>query len=243
VNKAVASPSKRRPTSARTSLARQVYDALERAIIVGELKPGTRLSAEAIATAFAVSRSPAREAMVDLERVGLIEQMSNRDRRVTVPTEGFITDVYDVWSLLESERLCEASLVADAAAHTRIDYLLERLEAANDFDDAAALLSEFHHALQEGCRNRQLHRVADDWYRYVSWFRHLYVDYLARHSDRALGEHRQIVDCFKRRDTAALTAITRGHIRHHRDLVLAAWRLSDIGAGSAGQSLDPVSHP
>ena len=207
----------------RESLSRQVYDALERAIIGGELKPGTRLSADAIATAFAVSRSPAREALVELERVGLIEQLANRDRRVTVPTEAFITDVFDVWTLLESERLCEASRAADAAAHARLDYLLKQMESAAGGADAA-LLSEFHNALQEGCRNRQLHRVADDWYRYVIWFRHLYTDYLAEHSEQALEEHRQIVDCFKRRDFDALMSIMRCHIRHHRELVLVAWR-------------------
>lgn len=214
----------------RKSLARQVYEALERAIINGELPPGTRLGEDAIAAAFSVSRSPAREAIAELERISLAERLPNRDRRVAVPTHVFISDVFDVWTLIESERLYEASRSADSAAHARIDALLEeaeRFSSGRDADRLRAALRDFHRALQEGCRNRQLHRIADDWYKYVLWFRNLYFDYHTQATDAALNDHRQIVECFKRGDREGLMTVMRRHIESHRDRVLAAWRKSD----------------
>src|SRR5262249_7860739 len=155
------------------------------------------------------------EAIAELERIGLAERLANRDRRVAVPTHVFITDVFDVWTLIESERLYEASRTADAAALARIDTLLEeaeRLSSARDADRLRATLRDFHKALQEGCRNRQLHRIADDWYKYILWFRNLYFDYHTQATEAALTDHRQIVEFFKRGDRDGLMTVMRRHI-------------------------------
>lgn len=210
----------------RKSLATQVYENLEQAILEGRLAPGTRLGEDAIADAFAVSRSPAREAIAELERVGLAERLPNRDRRVAVPTERFIVDVFDVWTLLESERLFESSRVASASDLAEIDALLKNLEDGNASTPAERelQLQRFHQLLQVACPNRQLHRIADDWYRYIRWLRKLYVDYHKIVSTTAMKEHREIVRAFRKQDRERLLDVMRRHIRSHRDIVLEAWR-------------------
>jgi len=219
----------------KKSLARQLYEALERAIIHAAIPPATRLAEEAIATAFGVSRSPAREAIVELERIGLAERLPNRDRRVAVPSEAFIRDTFEVWTLMETERLNQASLVADPATLARIDALMAAMESPDSDDPQRlrGLMAEFHAVLQQGCPNRQMHRAADDWYRYILWFRNLYFDYHAEIGDAGISEHRRIVECFRRRDRAGLSVILRRHIESHRDHVLAAWRTSSAPALSA----------
>jgi DNA-binding GntR family transcriptional regulator len=54
----------------RKTLSSQLYEILERKVITGELSPGTRLSEESVAETYNVSRSPAREALLDLEKAG-----------------------------------------------------------------------------------------------------------------------------------------------------------------------------
>src|SRR6185312_16264516 len=51
----------------------RVRELLEEAILEGELKPGERLRAEALAQRFGTSRTPVREALLQLEGQGLIE--------------------------------------------------------------------------------------------------------------------------------------------------------------------------
>ena len=112
----------------RKNLSRAIYESLETAIVQGRLQPGTRLAEDVLSTRFGVSRSPVREAISELERVGLAERGTMRDRRVSVPSEAFIVDCFDVWVLLESERLYESSLRSDADAIRGIETLLHRLE-------------------------------------------------------------------------------------------------------------------
>ena len=56
----------------------RVRDLLEEAILEGELKPGERLRAEALAQRFGTSRTPIREALLQLEGQGLVEVEPNR---------------------------------------------------------------------------------------------------------------------------------------------------------------------
>lgn len=230
----------------RKSLARQLYESLEDAIIQGRLQPGTRLGEDAVAATFAVSRSPAREAIVELERNGLAERVSPRDRRVTVPTAAFITDSFDVWALLESERLYEASRYATDEALRAIDRLYLDMEALHDAGDQAAierLLPEFHESLQRECRNRQLQRVSADWHKYIRWFRKLYFRY-EEHGEpeaarEALADHRQIVEAFRRRDREGLLRVIRKHIAWQCEHVLAGWRASPASdIASSARMLD-----
>jgi DNA-binding GntR family transcriptional regulator len=59
-----------------------VYERLKRAIVSGELPPGTRLVAAELAQRWALSPTPLREAFQRLEAVGLVEMNSQRGARV-----------------------------------------------------------------------------------------------------------------------------------------------------------------
>src|SRR5215813_13565606 len=78
----------------RRNLGDQLYEILEDRIVAGVLQPGTRLSEEAIAAEFGISRSPVRDVLAKLESMGLAERVLFRDRRVAVPTEKFVCDTY-----------------------------------------------------------------------------------------------------------------------------------------------------
>ena len=234
----------------RKSLSRQLYESLEEAIIEARLAPGTRLGEDAIAAAYSVSRSPAREAIVELERNGLAERVSPRDRRVTMPTAAYISDTFNVWALLESERLHEASCHADDATLRGIDRLYQEMAArqrAGDHAGVEALLPEFHQSLQRPCRNLQLQRVSVDWHRYVRWLRQLYFNYdhdaHIEMATEALTDHRAIVEAFRRRDREALLRVLRKHISWQCEQVLAGWRVSpaaDISASSRLLEFNPA---
>src|SRR4051812_50109365 len=62
---------------AATSTGR-VRDQLQHAILEGALKPGERLRAEALAQRYGTSRTPVREALLQLEAQGLVEVEPHR---------------------------------------------------------------------------------------------------------------------------------------------------------------------
>ncbi len=62
----------------RRTKAEAVYDALQSAILSGNLPPGEHLRQEEIAAQWGVSQTPVREAFRRLESEGLVEHAANR---------------------------------------------------------------------------------------------------------------------------------------------------------------------
>lgn len=112
--------------------AQHAVDALRRAMIAGDLRPGERVGQEEIADRLGVSIGPVREALVLLEQEG---QVSYRPRRGYFVTELDLDDlreIYELRALLESRAARRALPVLDADAFERLDI------AARDCVDAAA---------------------------------------------------------------------------------------------------------
>src|SRR3954465_10850290 len=96
---------------AATSTGR-VREQLQHAILEGVLKPGERLRAEALAQRFGTSRTPIREALLQLEAHGLVEVEPNRGAVVKTFDRDDLRELYDVRALIEPH--------AAALAATRI---------------------------------------------------------------------------------------------------------------------------
>lgn len=91
-------------------LADRVYEAIRFAIHDGTLAPGARLRQEALAVELGVSRTPLREALLRLERAGLVSAVPRRGWVVAGLTRETIRHLY------EARELIEAHAVAAAAA-------------------------------------------------------------------------------------------------------------------------------
>ncbi|MEI3867721.1 GntR family transcriptional regulator [Microbacterium sp. CCNWLW134] len=68
-----------------TALGDDVYAVLGEAILRGALRPGDRLRDVELASRLGVSRTPVREALQRLERLGLVEVAANKYTRVKEP--------------------------------------------------------------------------------------------------------------------------------------------------------------
>ncbi len=71
---------------AETTKADEIGAALERAILFGELPPGTMLRQEQLAEQYGVSRTPIREALRRLDALGLVVFRPNRGVLVRAPS-------------------------------------------------------------------------------------------------------------------------------------------------------------
>lgn len=149
---------------ARTLLRDDVYLTLRAAIVDGTLEPGERLRDPELELWLGVSRTPIREAMLRLERAGLVITRPGRATMVA-PVDGpEVTDAQQVAASLHelAARLSVPRLAADD---------LERLRAAAD-DFAAALDDDdvdraleaddrFHAVFVEASGNRMIVEVLD----------------------------------------------------------------------------------
>lgn len=85
-----------------TVLGDEVYARLGEAIIDGSLAAGERLRDHDLARRLGVSRTPVREALQRLERVGLVEVAPNRYTRVSIPSQKSREDVREFLVLAAS---------------------------------------------------------------------------------------------------------------------------------------------
>ncbi|WP_197220384.1 MULTISPECIES: GntR family transcriptional regulator [Bacteria] len=76
-----------REPAKRTLLRDTVLQRIREAIMDGTLQPGERLHDDQIAAWLGVSRTPIRDALNELSRMGLVEMAPNRYTRVTLPVE------------------------------------------------------------------------------------------------------------------------------------------------------------
>jgi DNA-binding GntR family transcriptional regulator len=181
-----------------------VRDLLEEAILEGELKPGERLRAEALAQRFGTSRTPIREALLQLEGQGLVEVEPNRGAVVRSYDRDDILDLYEVRALIEPH--------AAARAATRIDpEQLAELAALCEAEDQLVANESFHRIILEAARSPRLAvamRAATGIprsFRTAFW-----------HDERQRAEslmcHRRLVSAFRVRDAGLAEATMRMHI-------------------------------
>ena len=140
----------------RTRAAAEIVAAVERQILSGALAPGQRIDELALANEFGVSRTPVREAILELAAVGLVEQRAHRGAFVADVTLEEIFDVYEVLAELEglcarlaTRRMDHAERKALQALHEEMGGLLQ----PEDRDEYIELDYRFHGLLIRATRN------------------------------------------------------------------------------------------
>jgi len=84
------------------SLKDRVYQNIKSQIIIGTLKPGTRLREEELSKAMNISRAPIREAFNRLEKEGFITIIPRKGAAVSKVTAQSIEDIFEIREALES---------------------------------------------------------------------------------------------------------------------------------------------
>ena len=82
-------------------LVHKIYTVLEENIISMSLPPDSKLVEDNIARVLGVSRSPVREALMQLENAGLVVRKDGKGRVVAGFSEREIIDNYQVWEMIE----------------------------------------------------------------------------------------------------------------------------------------------
>lgn len=105
-------------------------DALRRAIVAGELRPGQRVPQEEVADALGVSVAPVREALRVLEQEGQVTYFPRRGYFVTELRIADLEEIYDLRRLLEERAVRHALRTLDDARLATIDAAAVECERA-----------------------------------------------------------------------------------------------------------------
>lgn len=194
--------------------AAEVVRALEHEIITGVLKPGDRLDERQLSERFAVSRTPVREALVQLASSGLVTTWPRRGTVVATITVNELIEMFEVMAEMESlcARLAARRMLREDVA--RLERLYEDCRALLDNGDPDAYYTAnvaFHEAIYTGSRNAYLERHTTTLRNRLSPYRRLQ---LHRQGRLAMSneEHARIVDAIRTGDEERAAAEMRRHV-------------------------------
>lgn len=147
-----------------STLTDQVYAGLRRGLLVGQWKPGEKITARQLSRSLGVSLTPAREAIIRLSNEGAIDV--SETRMFSIPRMG-----RERYREITSIRLYLEPMATGLAAEKKRADLPARLSALNSemrdkivagaFDEALWLDSEFHLTLYEAAEAPVLRRIID----------------------------------------------------------------------------------
>ncbi|WP_420369256.1 GntR family transcriptional regulator [Curtobacterium sp. L1-20] len=203
----------------------RVYDRVLDVLMGHDVEPGMRLSIDGLARTLGVSPTPVREALVQLERTGLVTREANKGYRVAPPLAG------DQLEALFDARLIIESGAVELAARGDVASLCSRLAAALEeqaavADEVAAIGAEdapeelmarffrsdwqFHQVLFDATRNPFLEEMSEIITTRVHRMRQI-VEGGGDDTARAVAEHRAILDALTTGPSEAVTAM-RSHL-------------------------------
>jgi DNA-binding GntR family transcriptional regulator len=187
------------------------------------LPPGARVTESGIAERLGVSKTPVREALLRLRRIGVIEPDGVRGGHVVRPSRRAIREAYEVREALEvfavrtvAERVSESDLERIRDDAERSLWCAQRGDQSgfHEWDFA------FHQAIAEAAGNPRLKELIEDVNTLIRTLRQRDFPDSRWSVDCAQG-HMRIVDAIARHDAADAENEAREHIRRVKGYVLA----------------------
>lgn len=198
----------------RLPVAPQIHQILRQQIICNQLPPGSRMSEAELATGFAVSRQPVREAFIKLANDGLLDVLPNRGTFVRKISINAVMDARFVREAIEADIV---KLVAedhddslDKALSRQIAHQQKAVEQGDP--DAFIELDElFHQTLAEAAKKAGAWAVVQSQKAQMDRVRYLSLG--QQNTAKLVEQHRAITVAIADRDGATAEQAMRSHLR------------------------------
>ncbi|MEP9355601.1 GntR family transcriptional regulator [Xanthobacter sp. KR7-65] len=192
----------------------RLREALEDDIVAGRLRPGQRLDEVGLADRFGVSRTPIREALIQLAASGLVEIRPRRGAFVVLLGPRELIESFELMAEIEAscarlaaQRLGPSDRATIAEAHAACR------EAVACHDEAAyyPANARFHAAVYAATGNRVLAGEALRLQRGLQPYRRLQLK-VPRRMQASFAEHEAIVEALFAGDGPAAAERLRAHV-------------------------------
>ena len=205
---------------ARGGLRHAVMKEVLRDIFQGRLPAGTRLMVMKLAARFGTSSTPCREALVELEAVGVVEFIHNRGAVVTPFGSHELGEIYQLRRILETEatRCACRRIDVDTLEAIRRE-LLELNKATHDaewFAREEQVDLRLHGLIAAECGSLRLAKEIRRYDTLVQTIREI-IGKNFEAQQRALEEHLAIVDAMLAGDASTTADATADAMARHID--------------------------
>jgi DNA-binding GntR family transcriptional regulator len=204
------------PLEDTSTFADRAYTALRDVILSLDIynRPGeVRLDERQLASDLGISRTPVREAMVQLEREGFVRSVPRRGIYVVRKTKQEVIELITAWAALEcmAARLITQNAADEEIASLRAMFAtFENGRLHAKLDEYSEVNIEFHQAIIRMSRNSVLIDLAANLFAHMRMIRRKTIGESDR-ADRSISDHMNIIRAIETRDTARAEVLVRDH--------------------------------
>jgi len=196
------------------SLKDHVYNYISEKINEGSLTPNEKINEQLICEELQISRTPVREALIQLATEGYLENLPRRGFRVRPIDENKAMEFYRIIGVLEG---LAGSLSLEFITSKEVDHMKKLVIAMDQaivselYDNYYKLQTEFHNTFINICNNEELIRLLNQLKR--SFIRQTYINEdsedLFEVLKRTNEEHKKIIELFEKKDANDLERYLR----------------------------------
>ncbi len=195
------------------NLREQVVEQVRQAIIEGRLRPGDHMVEATLTKQLGVSRTPLREALILLEREGLVETVPNRGTFVRRYSEADIEDIFSIRVALENfaaertvARLGDIDFIRlEALVSEQKSYIVE-----DDFKKVRAADMRFHRYFLERSEHPYLLRSWSEIVAQLAALLYLRAETNPEYDEgQVIEDHQNILSAYRARDLLAVQTANR----------------------------------
>jgi DNA-binding GntR family transcriptional regulator len=213
----VAAGIKLRPLDTSAGLKDRVYGALRNAITSMDIYSGhepPRLDERSLAEDLGVSRTPIREALLQLAQEGLVEMVPRKGTFVARKSKSEILEIISVWAALESMAARLATQVASDEEIGQLRELFVTFEKSNGpqarIDEYSDTNINFHQRIIALSKSRLLKQMTEALFVHMRAIRARTITERDR-ANRSIIDHLHIIEAIETRNTELAERLVREH--------------------------------
>lgn len=193
------------------------FRTIKQNIITLELKPGSMISENELATAIGVSRTPVREALIELVKLRLIEIYPQKGSFISLIDSEIVEEVRFVRLVLE---LSMVELACDIATPEDMIRLEENLNLHEFYiehkmlEKQLQLDNKFHELLFTISNMSFTHDLLEGMMAHFDRVRSLSLS--SRRGKVIISDHREIVEAIKSKDKALARQVISNHLSRYK---------------------------
>jgi DNA-binding GntR family transcriptional regulator len=233
---AIRSPSRRAPTLicnisdinlVTTTVRAQAANELRDRILTGTLQPGDRLDLDELTAEFGISRTPIREALLELSYEGLVQITPRSGMAVVGITPEDAVDNFAILAALVGKA---AEMATNRMTPVELAELAQLARAIEVSADVVAANRRFHRALNLAARSPRLLTYLRQAVRVVPGN---YFELFPEAEERSKQEHAALLEAMTRGDAPAARAIAEAHVLSAGE-ALGGWLAAQAAQHRAG---------
>lgn len=190
------------PISRTKSLKEKAYDILKELILTGRLEQGKLHNEKRLAEVLGVSRTPVREALLELSREGMVSFVPSKGVEVRKITTKQVQEVFELRRIIEGYIIKSISKQLSPADLKKIEKILSKQDRSATKDEEVTFIEmdkEFHLFMASKMGNEQIETILQNLRDQIHLMGIRAIKDQAR-SRQVLKEHQRIFSALKKKD-------------------------------------------